>query len=122
MRPAFFIFLTSLFSSFYADETASLLFNGNCITCHKETKSVSAPSMVELRKVYMSAFDNKKDFVDYMSKWVADPKRETSLMDKWVKKYELMPHLGFDEDTLREISAYIYDTDFASRGGRYWSK
>ncbi|DAB28258.1 MAG: hypothetical protein A2513_06385 [Sulfurimonas sp. RIFOXYD12_FULL_33_39] len=77
--------------------------------------------MVELRKVYKDAFSNKEDFVNYMSKWVANPKRETSLMDKWIKKYELMPHLGFDEDTLREISAYIYETDFAKRGGRYWS-
>ena len=121
MKLTFLLTLLSFFSLSFADDTGSLLFNGNCITCHKETKSVSAPSMVELKKVYIDAFSNKDDFVDYMSKWVANPKSETSLMDKWIKKYELMPHLGFDEDTLREISAYIYETDFSTRGGRYWS-
>ena len=29
-----------------------------------------------------------------------------------IKKYELMPELGFDLDTLRQISEYIYNTDF----------
>jgi hypothetical protein len=39
-----------------------------------------------------------------------------------IKKHGLMPDLGFDKETLRDISAYIYETDFTKRGGRYWSK
>ena len=104
-----------------ADDTGSLLFNGNCITCHSETKSESAPSVEEFKSRYISAFSQKDDFVYQMSTWVEDPKVETSIMQDAVKKYGLMPHLGFDIDTLRDISAYIYETDFTSRGGRYWS-
>ena len=104
-----------------ANDTSSLLFNGNCITCHSETKSESAPSVVEFKSRYISAFSQKDDFVYQMSTWVEDPKVETSIMQDAVKKYGLMPHLGFDIDTLRDISAYIYETDFTSRGGRYWS-
>ena len=33
-----------------------------------------------------------------------------------------MPHLCYDEDIIKDITAYIYDTDFTTRGGRYWSK
>ena len=104
-----------------ANNMSSLMFNGNCITCHKETKTVSAPSVVKFKAVYLNAFPDKKDFVKYMSSWVQNPDKETSLMRSCIKKHGLMPHLGFDIETLRDITAYIYDTDFKTRGGRYWN-
>ena len=91
----------------------ALLFHGNCTTCHNETKTLSAPSVIEFKESYFVAFPNKKDFVEYMSQWVVNPNKETSIMLEAIKKHELMPQLGFDISTLREISAYIYDTDFA---------
>jgi cytochrome c551/c552 len=103
-----------------ANDMSSLMFNGNCITCHKETKTVSAPSVLEFKAVYMGILPNREDFIDYMSKWVQNPDKETAMMPKAVKKHGLMPHLGFDIETLRDISAYIYDTDFKTRGGKYW--
>lgn len=115
------VFLLSALSCLEANEISSLLFNGNCLTCHNETKTISAPSVVDIKKRYLDAFSKKDDFVDYMSKWVEHPKKETSLMHDAIKKHELMPELNLDIDTLREISAYIYETDFTKRGGRYWS-
>ena len=100
----------------------SLLYNGNCITCHKDTKEESAPSMYEVKKRYMSAFSEKKDFISYMSKWVSNPDKKTSLMHDAIKKHGLMPPLGFDEDMLRDIATHIYETDFKTNGGRYWKK
>ena len=95
-----------------AGSIGSLLFHGNCITCHFETKDDSAPSIMRVRENYLRAFPNKKDFVDYMSKWVSHPNAEGSLMLDAIKKYELMPLLGYEESTLKIITAYIYDTDF----------
>ena len=117
-------FLLFLFLALHveANDMSSLLYNGNCITCHKDTKAESAPSMFEIQSRYKSAFVKKKDFVSYMSKWVANPNTETSLMRDAVKKYELMPHLGFDKDMLKDIAGHIYDNDFKTSGGRYWSK
>ncbi|MDB2405534.1 cytochrome C [Arcobacteraceae bacterium] len=103
-----FIFVLNLEANNYK----SLLFHGNCTTCHFEHKAVSAPSITELKKQYLSAFPNRNDFVDYMSRWVQHPNPQTSLMNNAIKKYELMPELGFDLDTLKKISEYIYDTDF----------
>ena len=100
-------------ASLYATDIRSLLFHGNCITCHAEHTSISAPSIDEIKENYLRAFPNKKDFVAYMSKWVVKPKEETSLMLDAIKKYELMPELGFDESTTRDIASYIYDTDFS---------
>ena len=110
------IVLTTLslsFSSLTASSLGSLLFHGNCITCHEEVKAVSAPSVMEFRANYLRAFPQKKDFVTYMSTWVKHPDVQKSIMQDAIKKYELMPDLGFEKSTLEIISEYIYDTDFS---------
>ena len=103
-----------LLSSIYlnAGSLGSLLFHGNCITCHNETKDISAPSIISVQENYRRAFPKKEDFVEYMSKWVLHPNAEGSLMLDAIKKYELMPLLGYEESTLNIIAEYIYDTDF----------
>ena len=105
-----FIFLTTAYLN--AASLGSLLFHGNCITCHEETKAVSAPSVMEFREKYLKAFPQKKDFVEYMSEWVIHPSQEGSIMLEAIKKYELMPELGFEKSTLEIIAEYIYETDF----------
>lgn len=110
MRFFFIIFI--LYKSSFAGENAALLFNGNCITCHNATKTISAPSAAELRDRYKKAFARRVDFVDYMSKWVKNPNANGSLMHDAIKKHGLMPDIGFDMQSLIEIAGYIYDTDF----------
>jgi len=80
--------------------------------CHVETKTVSAPSIIELKKHYKNAFEKKEDFVHYMSKWVVKPNAETSIMQHSIERHGLMPHLGYDIPTIEVIAAYIYDTNF----------
>jgi cytochrome c551/c552 len=106
------IFLTLIFNALWANNYGQLLFHGNCITCHKIGEAVSAPSINEIQHAYKSAFRNKKDFIDYMTTWVLNPKEETSLMQDAVSKYELMPHLAYDKQTLEIIASYLYDTAF----------
>jgi hypothetical protein len=89
-----------------------MLFNGNCVTCHHDTKNISAPSISFIRKTYKNAFIKKSDFVSYMANWVIHPNHNTSLMHQSIQKYELMPELGYDLDTLTHIANYIYETDF----------
>ena len=101
------------FSSLNAASLGSLLFHGNCTACHKELKAVSAPSVMEFRENYLRAFSKKEDFVEYISQWVEHPNEESSLMQDAIKKYELMPELGFEKSTLKIISEYIYETDFS---------
>jgi len=105
--------LSLLFSScIYASDDGLLLFNGNCVTCHHSTKSISAPSMMEVQKNYKRAFSKKEDFVNYMSKWVIKPNQEASIMLDAVDKYSLMPELAFEIEVIKEISSFIYETDF----------
>ena len=103
-----FLYIITLNASNYQ----SLLFHGNCITCHFETQTISAPSVQKFKSVYITAFPKKQDFINYMATWVQHPNANTSLMQDAIKKHELMPELGFDLDTLKQISEYIYNTDF----------
>lgn len=103
-----FVFLINLNASNYGE----LYFSGNCVTCHFKSENKSAPSIIEIKEHYLRAFPKKEDFVDYMSTWVLKPNSTTSIMQDSIEKFKLMPELGYDEYTLREIAKYIYDTDF----------
>lgn len=103
------------FSQLNAADIRALFFNGNCATCHYKNTVQSAPSITEIRNVYRSVFLDKSSFVKHMSEWVLKPDANTSLMSGAIKKFELMPELGYDLDTLKEISKYIYETDFSKK-------
>ncbi len=106
------ILLIILISNTFASDYGKLLFNGNCVTCHFETQKLSAPSIKEVRKHYLNAFPKEKDFVEYMITWVSKPNANTSVMNESIKEFGLMPELGYDAYTLREIASYIYKTEF----------
>ena len=110
MKIIFIVLFALVYS--YANNYNELLFNGNCVTCHFKNKAVSAPSIAQIKQRYITAFPNEKDFVSYMSNWIDNPNPQTSLMTDSIKKYEIMPELGFHIDTLKNISKYIYKTDF----------
>jgi len=105
------VLLFLLSESLYADDRA-LLFNGNCITCHHMTEALSAPSMREVKRHYKSVFSKKEDFVNYMALFILNPTQEHSIMSEEVKKYKLMPLLGYEQSVAKEIASYIYDTEF----------
>lgn len=107
-----FLITIVFFTSFCFASYSQLLFNGNCITCHKMSKNTSAPSIKEIVKNYKNAYPIKKDFVKAMSLWVLLPKQETSIMQDAIKKYKLMPELAYRIDVLQEIAVYLYELDF----------
>lgn len=88
-----------------------LLLDGNCITCHHPTKSISAPSLEIIKQRYHEAFSEKEIFVNYMVEWVYKPTKEGSIMHNMIDKYELMPQLGYDKDTLEKIATYLYENE-----------
>lgn len=107
-----FLSLMLLNTLLYSSDYGELLLHGNCTTCHNIQKNISAPSLKIIRQRYISAFPKKEDFVFYMSQWVLKPNEKTSIMSDMIDKYELMPQLGYDIDTLQKISEYIYKTKF----------
>ena len=109
------IFLTTL----NADEN-KLLFYGNCISCHGEIRKPSAPNMLEIKGYYLLKYPTKKEFVKNLSNWVYKPDEKKALLKDAIKKYNLMPLLAIDIDTLRKIATYIYENDdFGVKLNRY---
>lgn len=107
------LLITTLLVTFTYADYQELLFNGNCITCHRtDNLNKSAPTIMEIQKRYKDAFPKKKEFVEYMSNWVLKPNVDGSLMIDAIEKYEIMPELAYDKDTLNEISEYIYEKEF----------
>ncbi|NPA59437.1 MAG: cytochrome C [Epsilonproteobacteria bacterium] len=75
--------------------------------------------MMQVRQKYLDVFKTKEDFVNYMSAWVANPKEETSIYLDAIKKYKLMPQLGYEREVITDIASYIYETDFKSSHTEY---
>ena len=111
MKKTYLITILFFVNKLFADDGA-LLFNGNCITCHNSVKSISAPSMREVKRNYLVAFAKKEEFVKYMTLFVIHPNEDMSIMRDAVQKYKIMPILGYEESVINEIAAYIYETDF----------
>ncbi len=107
------LILILLFTNIFAIEYGKLLFDGNCVTCHFLNEKKSAPSISEVRENYLRAFPREEDFVKYMAIWILKPNEEMSIMQHSIDEFELMPELGYDEYTLKEIAKYLYKTDFS---------
>ena len=95
-----------------ASDMRALIFNGNCTTCHFIDETKSAPSMRDVKRSYLNAFPMKNDFINYMSDFIKNPSINKSIMLDAIKKHKLMPHIAFDDETIKDITSYIYDTDF----------
>jgi len=104
-------FLLLCLSAFYLYGASSgeTLFNGNCVACHTPSDATAAPTSVEMQKTYKKAFATKEKFVEFMATWVGKPDAKTALMPEAIAKYALMPELGLDQATLKDIASFLYD-------------
>lgn len=109
------LILLLIFTNIFAIDYGELFFQGNCVTCHFIKEKKSAPSIIEVKQNYIRAFPKEEDFVNYMSTWVLKPDSTTSIMQHSIEEFELMPELGYDEYTLKEIAKYLYKTDFSKQ-------
>ncbi len=106
------LLLCGLSLTMYAISLGETLFNGNCVTCHKIDTPNSAPTIGEIQMRYKKALLTKEAFVTFMAKWVEKPDAKTALMPEAISQYGLMPELGFDHETLREIGLFLYEKKF----------
>jgi len=93
----------------YGASSGETLFNGNCIACHTTSDVTAAPTSSEMQKSYKKAFATKEKFVEFMAAWVGKPDAKTALMPEAIAKYGLMPELGYDQATLKDIASFLYD-------------
>ena len=106
----FFILYTLSTVLLFSNEN-KLLFYGNCIACHGELGKPSAPNLHEVKGYYLLAYPEKEAFVKNMAEWINNPNKKKSKLPEAVKKYNLMPYLAIDLDTLTKIATYIYENN-----------
>lgn len=110
MRLSWLIVFLSV--SLYAAPGGETLFQGNCLTCHDYKKTASAPAIKDVQARYKQAFATKEAFVSFMVAWISEPNAKTALMPQEIKKYGLMPLLGYDQESLEAIAGFLYEGNF----------
>lgn len=96
------------------------MFESTCLTCHahhgkehgKKHSARKAPPMFVVKKHYMKNYPDRKDFIKQVSQWAKEPQADKAKLVHAVEKFGLMPPQNLKKKELRDIAAYIYDTEF----------
>ena len=108
---------TLLAGSAMAQDQADLqkgqtLFNTYCVACHVTTGTATiAPPVFAVVQRVKKDYSGQEEFVDRVVDWVANPSVEEALMKGAVKKFGVMPTLGYAEADVRLIAEYLYAGD-----------
>ena len=97
-------------------EALSLL-ESNCYTCHTPKGGMSerlAPPMMAVKKHYINESTSLATFTTELIDYVNAPSEEKSKMPGARRKFGLMPAYPLDDDKLKLIAQYIFETDLES--------
>ena len=97
-------------NSGFALENGSELFDRLCATCHvKQGQPTNAPPVFGMVNHVRQAYPDKEGFVERIVAWVRAPNAENVLMPGAVRRFGLMPTLGYSDNDVRLIAEYLYD-------------
>jgi len=88
------------------------LMENNCYACHSPSASEQnriGPPMIAIKKRYINSETTKAEFTESMQAWVKNPNTEDAKMFGAVKRFGVMPKLSFSEETIAQITDYMYD-------------
>lgn len=95
-----------------ADHPGKKLMETYCYACHNPTTSHDdriAPPMIAVKKHYISDDTTKEQFILDIQNWIKEPNEEKSRMPGAIRNFGLMPYAPFPEETIAQISDYMYD-------------
>jgi len=90
------------------------LLEKECYICHNPNSAQNemiAPPMIAIKKHYLNEATSREQFVKEIMKWVKNPSKENSKMPGALRKFGIMPYQSFPEETIIQISEYLYDND-----------
>ncbi|NNK55032.1 MAG: cytochrome c family protein, partial [Flavobacteriaceae bacterium] len=90
------------------------LMEKNCYACHNAATAHEdriAPPMIAVKKHYISEDTSKEEFTEAILNWTKEPSEDKAKMYGAVKRFGVMPYQSFPEETIRQISEYLYDYD-----------
>jgi len=85
-----------------------------CYVCHmpESKENMIGPPLFRVKEHYKPVYENKKDFVKAITKWVKSPDENDILMPGTVRKFGLMPPQSYiSDDTIKIIAEYIFENE-----------
>lgn len=109
--------LVLLMPSVQAAQDGKSLFESLCMSCHIVSgQPTVAPPVFGMKNHVIQAYPGRDEFIDYVVRWVKQPDASKSLMPGAVSRFGVMPALVYPEEQVREIAAFLYDTNFKMPG------
>ncbi len=97
------------------DSTGLILMKQKCYACHsvssKNHDEIIAPPMIAVKRRYEKSHNSKDEFVNAIISWVSKPSEEDAIMYGAVKKFNVMPSLGYKKDEVKKIASYMFDNE-----------
>jgi|SaaInl0LU_22_DNA_1037365.scaffolds.fasta_scaffold13993_4 hypothetical protein len=91
-----------------------VLLKKYCYSCHNPKASESdriAPPMIAVKKHYKKSNTTQEEFIASIQNWIKNPIKENSRMTGAIGKFGIMPKQYFSDETIREISIYMYNNN-----------
>lgn len=86
------------------------LFQQLCAECHvSEGTPTKAPPIFAVVNHVRGTYPDRDEFIERIVNWVWEPDASQSLMPGAVRRFGVMPKLGYDSDQVRMIAAYLFD-------------
>ena len=111
-----------------AEDTAEILFDAKCASCHSKTRptdmsTVVAPALMGVMRHIKMTYPSKDDAVKFMVDYILEPTKEKAIcMPKKIERFGLMPSQkgNVTEAELEKITAWMFDNfppaDFRGMG------
>lgn len=90
------------------------LTENNCFSCHSPNAAQGnrvAPPMEAIKKHYIDSLTTQSQFTADLLAFLNDPSEDLSIMPGAVRRFGLMPKMGFSEDQITKIASYIFNSE-----------
>jgi cytochrome c2 len=91
------------------------LLETKCNICHGIKDSAAAmlaPPFVNIKSKYKAVYKTREEFVKGIVDFTMNPSEKNALMRGSLKRFAVMPKMGYSKADLTTIANYIYDSDF----------
>ncbi|MEZ5470964.1 MAG: DUF3365 domain-containing protein [Marinicella sp.] len=105
-------------------EKGQAAFQSLCSSCHSEPGNQPrlAPPVFAIKSHYISDDTDEAAFTQAITDFVLNPQQENAKMLGAVKKFGVMPQMGFAEEQIKQIASYFYHGNFQPPNGQHGEK
>lgn len=105
------VMVTLAATAHVVDADEADLYAKLCADCHvTQGPPTVAPPIFAVKAHVLQTHPEREAFVDYLVQWVEAPDANRTLMPGAVRRFGVMPRLGYDPADVRMIAEFLFDT------------